>query len=65
MNSLYTFTIEDLSKMQIIDWGYSEELESRSYNKFHDWVEQGLNRPLGYLEGERGEKRESLSCLPR
>lgn len=60
MNTLLTLTADQLSKMRISDWGYTESLEATSFNQLKEWISLKLNGPLKYLEGERLEKRKSL-----
>lgn len=60
MKPLFNFTVDDLQKYKIIDWGYTEELSARTYHHFESWLKKGVNEPLHYLEGKRGKIRESL-----
>lgn len=52
--------LSELSPYKVIDWGYTEELEPRSFQQFTDWVEQGQHGPLSYLADHRKDKRSSL-----
>ena len=60
MKSLLNLSAETLSDMQIVEWGYTNELKARTYPEFKQWIDKGLNSPLEYLSGERGDKREDL-----
>lgn len=50
----------DLSKFKIVDFGYTEELEPRTYKEFLDWINQNYFGPLNYLADHRKEARKSL-----
>lgn len=41
-------------------WGYSELASAKTYEYYKKWIDNDLNGPLSYLEGDRGIKRESL-----
>ncbi len=59
------FSSELLLKLKVSDWGYTEEVEPRSFDQYKDWVDQGHSDPLKYLEDHRMQARESLdSVLP-
>jgi hypothetical protein len=51
---------EFLQQFDIVDWGYTEELEAQSYSSFHSWSESLKSGCLDYLRGERALKRKSL-----
>lgn len=55
--------MKDLSKFKVVDWGYTEELEPRTYQHYLDWVNKGLHAPLKYLSDERRDKRASLDLV--
>lgn len=61
MRELLTLTTEQLAKMQIVEWGYSEQLTPISYSKYLSWVEAGMHGPLNYLADHRKDKRSSLN----
>lgn len=54
------FSNEQLSKFNIVDWGYTEELEPKSFKHFSDWTDRGDHGILSYLNDHRKEKRRSL-----
>lgn len=55
------FDSEFLKENFIIDWGYTEQAESITYQVFSDWVDKGFSAPLNYLSDHRKEKRKSLT----
>lgn len=63
MNPLLTLSKERLQEMYISDWSYTNDLRAKTFDKLEAWVSKGLNASLSYLEGERLQKRESLSYL--
>jgi epoxyqueuosine reductase len=52
--------IENLAPYGIVDFGYTTESIPKSYKKYSDWVDRDHHEPLGYLSGERKEKRDDL-----
>lgn len=54
------FSDELLSFHKIVDWGYTEELSPRSYDRLERWVEKGEHGTLGYLADHRLDARKSL-----
>ena len=52
-----------LKELEVGDWGYSEEIEPRSFQHYESWVARGDSSPLGYLEDHRMQARESLSSV--
>lgn len=49
-----------LRKHQIKKWGVVNDPLAHSYEHYKKWLERGDHGVLKYLEGERGEKRESI-----
>ena len=49
-----------LSKMQIVDWSYTEEDTPRTLDFYHKWVNEGFHGSLGYLSDHRKELRSSI-----
>lgn len=60
MNVEHYFSRELLDQYSIIKIGYTEELQPRSYQKFLDWLKQGLHGKLKYLEGDKANLRQNL-----
>jgi epoxyqueuosine reductase len=60
MNVEHYFSSELLKQYSIIKIGYSEELQPRSYQKYLDWLKQGLQGKLKYLEGDKSILRQNL-----
>lgn len=54
---------EFLSSLGIVDWGYTEDGEARSYERFASWVDQGLSEPLSYLSDHRKPLRKNLQNI--
>ena len=56
------FKLESIihSDYQIVDFGYTEELEPRTYKEFLQWIELNYNGPLNYLADHRKDIRKSL-----
>ncbi len=54
------FSDELLSSLGILDWGYTEEGEPRSFAHYDTWVNQDQHGPLGYLGDHRKDLRRSL-----
>jgi len=52
---------EILERHQIKKWGVVNDPLAHSYDHYKKWLERGDHGVLKYLEGERGEKRESIS----
>lgn len=51
----------DLKQYQIVDWGYTDSTEPKTYNYYQAWITSGYQGSLNYLADERGEKRASLT----
>lgn len=49
-----------LEELGIVDWGYTDQLEPLSYQKYQAWLQENKHHPLTYLEGERADKRDHL-----
>lgn len=60
MKDLFSLSRESLLEQGVVDWGYTQELEPRSYDHYLSWVDQGLAGPLKYLGDGRKLKRKSL-----
>lgn len=54
------FSSELLESFQIVDWGYTEELNPHSFAHYENWVESEQHGSLGYLSDHRKEARKSL-----
>ncbi len=54
------FDEEFLKSLGIVDWGYTEESEAKSFDRFSSWVNQGQAGPLHYLTDHRKSLREDL-----
>ena len=52
-----------LDRWNILDWGYTEELEARSFGYFSNWVQNAQHGSLKYLADERKDKRENLKSV--
>lgn len=48
------------SQYGVGDWSYSEDSLAQSYQNFIDWVREGSNGPLSYLEDHRMVLREDI-----
>lgn len=47
----------------ISGWAYNESDKAVTYNYYQEWIKQGLQGDLAYLEGERGIKRKEISSF--
>ncbi|MBD65422.1 MAG: tRNA epoxyqueuosine(34) reductase QueG [Halobacteriovoraceae bacterium] len=63
MKDLFSLTPENLQTMQIVDWGYTEQMQATSFDKLQNWVENNEHEPLGYLADERMLKRKNLELI--
>lgn len=63
MKDLLNLSAEKLKEIQVIDWGYTEELQARTYEAYSNWVEAGYFEPLKYLADDRKNKRKDLSLV--
>ena len=52
-----------LNDFGIVDWGYTEDSEALSFDKFESWVERGDHGPLGYLSDHRKDLRKNLNSV--
>lgn len=57
------FSEDFLSSLGIVDWGYTEDSEAKSYDRFASWVDQGLSGPLNYLSDHRKPLRKDLQNI--
>lgn len=57
------FSEDFLSSLGIVDWGYTEDSEANSYDRFASWVDQGLSGPLNYLSDHRKPLRKDLQNI--
>ncbi len=48
MNPSDFFSKQMLSLMKISDWGYTEKIAPKSFEKYKNWVEEGKSFPLKY-----------------
>lgn len=55
-----SLSISFLQKFGIVDWGYTEELNPRSFHQFESWIGAGHHGSLKYLSDHRKSARESL-----
>lgn len=55
------FSKELLTSFQVVDWGYTEELNPHSYAHYENWVEKDQHGSLNYLSDHRKEARKSLT----
>lgn len=53
----------DLEKLLVTDWGYTEELEPKSYEHYDQWINLGLAGDLKYLTDHRKDLRKTLKNL--
>ncbi len=60
MKDLLHIKIEQLNALDILDWGYTEDLIPTTLKKYEKWVEKKLHQPLSYMGDERFEKRKNL-----
>lgn len=60
MRDFFSLSVNELTNKKIIDWGYTEELTPKSYDRYLEWVNKDLHGPLNYLADERKLKRETL-----
>lgn len=51
-----------LHSLDIVDWGYTEQLEATSFDQFHKWIEQGSHGELNYLADHRKDLRKTLKA---
>ena len=56
------FDHEWLHSLDIVDWGYTEQLEAISFEQFQKWIDQGNHGELGYLADHRKDLRKSLQA---
>lgn len=49
-----------LKSLGVVDWGYTEEAEAKSFDRFSSWVDRGDAEPLSYLTDHRKSLREDL-----
>jgi epoxyqueuosine reductase len=56
-------TQEFLDSLGIVDWGYTEEGEAKSYDRYSSWVDKGQATPLNYLTDHRKPLRENLQKI--
>lgn len=54
---------ELLSELGIVDWGYTEESRPQSYERYHQWVQDGHAGVLNYLSDHRKDLRQDLKNL--
>ncbi|MFX3675494.1 MAG: epoxyqueuosine reductase [bacterium] len=57
------FTPELLQRLDIVDWGYTKDLEPLSYDKYMAWLKHEQHGSLAYLEGERADQRKNLKLV--
>lgn len=54
---------QELAQMQIVDWGYTQELSPLSWRRYEDWLGSGLHGNLQYLADGRKELRRDLRAV--
>lgn len=52
---------DELDHYQIVEWGYTEQLNPTSYNRFEKWIKKEHHGELKYLSDHRKDARKSLS----
>jgi epoxyqueuosine reductase len=52
-----------LNSIGILDWSYTEEAQALSFDRLVEWTERGNSTPLGYLEDQRRDLRQSLKLI--
>lgn len=52
--------LENLSQYGIVDVGITTDAIPYTLSHYNDWVKEGKNAPLSYLEGDRQKKRQDL-----
>ena len=52
-----------LKDLGIVDWGYTEEMSAKSFDRYADWVDKKNHGPLGYLADHRKDLRKSLQSV--
>tara|TARA_R110000868_G_scaffold143075_11_gene360785 strand:- start:1833 stop:2816 length:984 start_codon:yes stop_codon:yes gene_type:complete len=57
------FKPEFLQSLDIVDWGYTSDLEPLSYDKYLSWLKDENHGTLSYLEGERADQRKNLKLV--
>jgi len=55
------FDSKILNDLGVLDWGYTDCDEAQSYDTYEKWIDKGHHGPLGYLTGEKKEKRKKIS----
>lgn len=61
MRNLLSIPKELLQQQKVVEWGYTEEMEPRTYQEYLNWVDENLNGSLNYLADHRKLKRKSLT----
>ena len=61
MKDLLHVSRTELESIQIVDWAYTQELDSRTYEEYLNWVDKDLHGDLKYLADERKDLRRSLT----
>jgi len=56
------FEPEWLHSLDIVDWGYTEELEASTFDHFQKWIELGSHGDLNYLADHRKDLRKTLQA---
>jgi epoxyqueuosine reductase len=63
MKSLLHLLPESLDQLGIVDWGYTEESNPRSFDSYETWVMKDLHKPLDYLSDHRKNLRSDLKMV--
>lgn len=63
MKELPNFSIEQLTSLGILNWGYTEESLPLSITQYKNWVSQGQQGPLTYLADHRKDLRDDLKNI--
>lgn len=51
---------ELLKSLGVLDWGYTEDPLPHSFQRYDEWINSNLNRPLQYLSDHRKDLRQDL-----
>ncbi|MEX0798918.1 MAG: tRNA epoxyqueuosine(34) reductase QueG [Bacteriovoracaceae bacterium] len=58
--SLLSLSDKFLQEQNIVEWGYTEASEPKTYKHFEKWTQAGLHGSLGYLSDYRKDLRQDL-----
>lgn len=60
MKPLFDISEDELSKLGIVDWGYTEDPIPTSMSNYEQWVNRGDHGPLKYLADQRKFQRGDI-----